>query len=103
MKNKIYFTLMIFLFPVLSYGGLFPEGKKVEFIAITSFIIISLGSIFIYYLIWKSKQGQEKSRKERYVIKSVQITSNGRTFVKSRKIRVAEELPGKKTKARRRS
>lgn len=103
MKNKIYLFLLIFLFPVLSYGGLIPEGKKIEFIAITSFLIISLGSIFIYYLIWKSKQRKGNSTKERYVIKSVQITSNGRTFVKSRKIRVAEELPEKKTKARRRS
>lgn len=101
MKNKIYFIVSALLtVPAIAEAGIFPDGKKFEFIAIVSFLLVALGAIFIYYLVWKSKQSQEGLKKDRYVIRSVQVTSNGRTYVKSKKIKVQEEPKKPKKQAR---
>lgn len=76
---------------MITQAGVIPDGKKIEFIGILTFISLSLISLFIYYLKWKSDKEKEAVGKSKYKIKSVQVTQNGRTFVKSQRVRIVDE------------
>jgi hypothetical protein len=87
MKNKLF--LLLLTSPLIVSAN---AGKKAETIMIVSFMFVSLGSIFIYYLIWKKKNAHKFSGKDKsdgkYIYKTVKVVQNGRTYFKHKKIRV---------------
>lgn len=91
MLKKVYILFMSLLVPFITKAGVIPQGKRFEFFGIIGFITLSLGSIVVYYFVWKNRKDKMNEAKVRYKIRTVQVTRNGRTYVKSQRIRVEEE------------